>query len=38
MQVRGSFAFVIYDELQKRVFAARDAEVSRHEHKVFQRL
>lgn len=26
-QVNGSFAFVIYDELQKRVFAARDAEV-----------
>eukprot|EP00877_Chromochloris_zofingiensis_P011519 jgi/Chrzof1/6620/Cz19g03010.t1 len=25
-QVHGSFAFVIYDELQKRVFAARDPE------------
>lgn len=25
-RVRGSFAFVIYDELQKRVFAARDAD------------
>lgn len=27
LQVKGSFAFVIYDEVQKRVFAARDAEV-----------
>lgn len=25
-KIKGSFAFVIYDELQKRVFAARDAE------------
>eukprot|EP00775_Hariotina_reticulata_P003489 gene3489-3759_t len=25
-KVKGTFAFVIYDELQKRVFAARDAE------------
>jgi asparagine synthetase B (glutamine-hydrolysing) len=27
VQVQGSFAFVIYDEIQKRVFAARDSEV-----------
>ncbi|KAF8072401.1 histone H3 [Scenedesmus sp. PABB004] len=27
-KVKGSFAFVIYDEVQKRVFAARDAEGS----------
>jgi asparagine synthetase B (glutamine-hydrolysing) len=32
LQVRGSFSFVIFDQAQHRVFAARDAEGSQPLH------